>query len=124
MSEQIRNNPGYGLNPSNRCSAPICYWQGWGGQKRGAPLGLVRLLASFGTLARSGSNSEFARTEKRSRDAYFPAGSMLFDAELTAVDVKRRRPVAAAVITILALTHSRNRPQGRGDGDVAMLTTP
>jgi hypothetical protein len=84
MSEQIRDNLGYGLNPSNRCSAPICYWQGWGGQ-RGAPLGLVRLLSSFGTLARSGSNSEYARTRKRSRGAYFPAGSRLLDAELTAV---------------------------------------
>ena len=89
MSEQIRNNPGYGLNPSNRCFAPICYWQGWGGQ-RGAPLGLVRLLSSFGTLARSGSNSEYARTRKRSCGAYSPAGSMLFEAELTAVDLKSR----------------------------------
>src|ERR1039457_6203201 len=48
-------------------------------------------------LGKVGSNSEYERTGKRSRDAYFPAGSMLFDAELTAVEVKPRRPVGDRV---------------------------
>jgi hypothetical protein len=57
----------------------------------------TRLELATPTLARSGSNSEYERTGKRSRDAYFPAGSMLFDAELTAVEVKPRRPVGGRV---------------------------
>ena len=48
----------------------------------------TRLELATTTLARSSSNSEYARTRKRPRGAYFPAGSMLFDAELTAVEVK------------------------------------
>jgi len=45
----------------------------------------------------SGSNSEYARTRKRPRDACFPAASILFDAELAPVDVKPRRPVSDLV---------------------------
>jgi hypothetical protein len=57
----------------------------------------TRLELATPTMARSGSNSEYERTGKRSRDAYFPAGSMLFDAELAAVEVKPRRPVGGRV---------------------------
>jgi hypothetical protein len=57
----------------------------------------TRLELAAPTLARSGSNSEYARTKKRPRGAYFAAGSMLFDADLTAVDVKPRRPVSDRV---------------------------
>ena len=89
MSEQIRDNPGYGLKTSNRCSAPICYWQGWGGQ-RGAPLGLVRLLSSFGTLARSRSHSEYART----RNGLAAPTSRWIDAVRHGVDAVRRRATA------------------------------
>ena|ERR1017187_8834114 len=59
----------------------------------------TRLELATPTLARSGSNPEYARTRKPSRGAYFPAGSMPFDAELTAVDVKPRRPVGDQVRT-------------------------
>src|ERR1019366_1075871 len=65
----------------------------------------TRLELATPTLARSGSNPEYARTRKPSRGAYFPAGSMPFDAELRAVDVKPRRPVGDQV-----RTHSCARP--------------
>jgi hypothetical protein len=51
----------------------------------------TRLELATLTLARSGSNSEYARTRKRPRGAYFPAGSMLFDAEFMTVGVKPAR---------------------------------
>jgi hypothetical protein len=52
-----------------------------------------RIQIATPTLARSGIKSEYASSRKRPRGAYFPAGSMLFDAELMTVGVKPRRPV-------------------------------
>jgi hypothetical protein len=59
----------------------------------------TRLELATPTLARSGSKSEYARARKWPCGAYFPAGSMPFDAELTAVGVKPRRPVGDQVRT-------------------------